>query len=154
MQDYGLFITHSVLLFACDMLLYCIMQYQITYAVLLYYCILLATKSNLGKISFVFFLLTVEKWFVHSHALLILPHIPLAYLVWYRHQNYLYFNTVLFFILVLGNVAIQLLTELLICPLSAYYYLYYKIGSIIIGALYGIYALHVYNSKTNKRQRR
>lgn len=153
MQDYFIFLILSILFFTCDMLTYCILDYQITYTLLLYYCVLLIKKSNFAKIGFVFLLIMIQYWFVHDKALLAAGHLPVAYFIWYRHHDYLYFNSFLFAILANGNFLIQLLIEWNMSNTHVFSYIYYKISGILIGTLYSIYNMHIYtNNKANKRQ--
>ncbi|RTL07472.1 hypothetical protein EKK58_01845 [Candidatus Dependentiae bacterium] len=152
MQDYILFLTLSILFFTCDMLTYCVLDYQITYTVLLYYCFLLIKKSSISRIGFVFFLLTVQSWFVYDKALLALTHLPFAYCILYRHHNYLYFNTFLFTIIACGSFLIQLLIEYIMLNAHIDYYIYYKISGMLTITLCSMYAIHICKNKANKRQ--
>lgn len=152
MQDYTLFFLQSILFFIFDIGIYCITHYQLTYAVLLYYCILLIKKSSCIKISFLFFLLFAENWFFYGQALLATAHIPLAYVIWYRHHTYLYFNSFLFTALCAGSFMIQLCIEYGVLHVNDHYYIYPKLCGIIAGIGYGMQQMHAYHNSTAKKR--
>lgn len=153
MQDYIIFLILGMLFFAIDMLIYCAINYQITYTLLFFYSILVIKKNNFLKITFIFFLLSIQSWFIYNHSLLALIHLPLTYLIWYRHHDYLYFNTYLFTLMAIANFLIQLLIEYIILGNHFYHYIYYKIGGILIVILYSIHSVNSYNiAKANKRK--
>ncbi|HTM05748.1 MAG TPA: hypothetical protein VL201_00750 [Patescibacteria group bacterium] len=150
MQEYLLFLLQSMLLFTGDMLVYCITNYQLTYAVLVYYCILVIKKSDFIKIAFIFTLLSTEQWFFYGHSFLALVHIPLTYYIWYQHHHYLYFNTPLFMGISIGSFGLQLIAEEAMLEAIPFAYIYCKLCGIIVFIWYGMHRIRAHNNMTKK----
>jgi hypothetical protein len=150
MQEYILFFLQSILLFFCDTFIYCATNYQLTYMVLVYYCVLLIKKSNFIKIVFLFMLLLTEQWFFYGHSFLATIHIPLAYIIWYRHHQYLYFNAFLFMWLCMSSLSLQLIIEQFLLATTPLSYIYFKLCGMLFCIWYGMYILQNYTVTTKK----
>jgi hypothetical protein len=150
MQQYMFFFLQSIILFTSDILVFCATNYQLTYAVLVYYCILLIKKSSFIKIVLLFMLLSIEQWFFYGHSFLAIIHIPLTYIIWYRHHQYLYFNTLLFMMMCMASFTVQLLVEHIMLESTPLFYIYCKLCGIMVCTWYGMYLIHTYTIKAKK----